>query len=502
MAACNKSSIDNDLYYQLGYHNQALPPFGCYHMSSGDAGSASRSNPILSLVYAGTDDMSETNLATEWLPLTSAQFDLWEEFAFHPDQPISTVAHYIHINGAVDERALCRAIEATITETDVFTLRFREQGAGLSPLQQCDPTSAPCLQQIVLSDNPDPERVALALMQADIDQPLNLLHPPLAVIWLFKLSPSHYIWYIRAHHIIIDGFSMMLIEHRAAELYAYFLGKGAIGLPLHAFLPFLAEEQAYIVSQRHQQDRLYWREHLLAEVTLPVLCKHGQDYGAKCQRINGMLPTEVTTGLLKLAARCGIGWPDLLMVLSAAYLMFHLPREEGAAVTLPVWIPLMNRRGPVATYVPALAMNILPLLVSVGPQETLAIFLPRMTRELRKLCSHGRYRIEQLAADQGILPGTRYFFSPLVNVLPFELPLFSGCQAERKVMANGLVDGFNITYRSRMDASELNLDIAADPRMYPANGLGAHHKRLQAFLLLVVQPAAWERQVAQLIQLG
>ena len=182
--------------------------------------------------------MSETVLATEWLPLTPAQLDFWEEFTLHPGQPFSTVAHTTELRGAVDEIALCRAITLTLAETQAFALRFNAGIGDRPPQQRYDPSWAPALNCIDLQEQPDPYLSAMRLIQADIGQPMDLCNRPLAAMWLIKLGPSRFIWFVRAHHIVIDGFGMALIEHRCAALYAHFLGKGAAGQALGAFDTF------------------------------------------------------------------------------------------------------------------------------------------------------------------------------------------------------------------------------------------------------------------------
>ncbi|CAI1666234.1 Dimodular nonribosomal peptide synthase [Serratia quinivorans] len=179
--------------------------------------------------------MSGTVLATEWLPLTPAQLDFWDEFTLHPRQPFSTVAHVSELRGAVNEVALARAITLTMAETQAFALRFSAGTGDSPPLQRYDPQSVPALQQIDLQTQSDPYQAAMRLMQADVERPIDLRSEPVAAVWLIKLDPSRYVWYLRTHHIVIDGFGMALVEHRCATLYAHFLGNGAVGQALGSF---------------------------------------------------------------------------------------------------------------------------------------------------------------------------------------------------------------------------------------------------------------------------
>ncbi|CAI0834716.1 condensation domain-containing protein [Serratia grimesii] len=444
--------------------------------------------------------MSETVLATEWLPLTPAQLDFWEEFTLHPGQPFSTVAHVTELCGAVDEMALCRAITLTLAETQAFALRFNAGNGERPPQQRYDPSWAPALNRIDLQEQPDPYQSAMRLIQADIAQPRDLRNQPLAAMWLIKLEPSRFIWFVRAHHIVIDGFGMALVEHRCAALYAHFLSHHAIGQALGAFDAFQHHELAYVASERCTKDRLFWQRYLPSSQTLPTVRKGGREYGVKYLSTSTALPDEISQRLRWLSERSGIGWPDLLLTLSAAWLFFTLPplpHDRGDTRTM--WMPVMNRRSSKATNTPALAVNTLPFLVSLGVEETLGHFLSSMAQTLRELRSHAGYRLRQIAADRGVTPASRLFISPFINVQPFDPAGFSGCNSTRKVLAGGSGDGANLTFRGRTDADDLHLDIDIYVQQFPDIGVADFGNALQGFLLRALREEALETRVGELV---
>ncbi len=71
--------------------------------------------------------MARIDFADGWMPLTLPQLDFWEEFSFHPDQPVSTVAHCVEIEGDVDVEKLLRAISQTVREAEVLSIRFSDE---------------------------------------------------------------------------------------------------------------------------------------------------------------------------------------------------------------------------------------------------------------------------------------------------------------------------------------------------------------------------------------
>ncbi|HGE6720489.1 TPA: condensation domain-containing protein [Serratia marcescens] len=445
--------------------------------------------------------MSDTALASEWLPLAPAQLDFWEEYTLHPGQTLSTVAHCTELCGAIEEAALCRAIAATLAETQAFALRFGERRGDHPPLLRHEPQRIPSLQRIDLQTHRDPWQAAQSLMHEDIAQHRALHREPLAAAWLLKLGPERYLWYVRAHHILVDGFGMALIEHRCAALYAHYLGQGSAGIPLGAFAPFQQAELAYVDSERCERDRRFWQAYLPPSQALPTVRKGGGEYGVRRLSVNRRLPTEVAQRLAQQSERSGINWPDLLVALSAAWLFQVMPRHVRQGDALPMWMPAMNRRGQAATNVPSLAVNTLPLLVSPAPMETLGSFLTTLTQQLRELRSHAGYRLRQLAADRGVDPNSRFFISPFINVQPFDAPRFVGCRGARRVLAGGSGDGFNLTYRGRTDARDLQVDIDIYLEQFPTEDALDYGEALQEFLLRALQREAWEQPLAALTAL-
>ncbi|HHK5724716.1 TPA: condensation domain-containing protein [Serratia marcescens] len=445
--------------------------------------------------------MSDTALASEWLPLAPAQLDFWEEYTLHPGQALSTVAHCTELCGAIEEAALCRAIAATLAETQAFALRFGERRGDHPPPLRHEPQRIPSLQRIDLQTHRDPWQAAQNLMHEDIAQHRALHREPLAAAWLLKLGPERYLWYVRAHHILVDGFGMALIEHRCAALYAHYLGQGSAGIPLGAFAPFQQAELAYVDSERCERDRRFWQAYLPPSQALPTVRKGGGEYGVRRLSVNRRLPTEVAQRLAQQSERSGINWPDLLVALSAAWLFQVMPRHARQGDALPMWMPAMNRRGQAATNVPSLAVNTLPLLVSPAPMETLGSFLTTLTQQLRELRSHAGYRLRQLAADRGVDPNSRFFISPFINVQPFDAPRFVGCRGARRVLAGGSGDGFNLTYRGRTDARDLQVDIDIYLEQFPTEDALDYGEALQEFLLRALQREAWEQPLAALTAL-
>lgn len=435
--------------------------------------------------------MSDQRPDADWLALTLAQMDFWEEFRLHPDTPVSTVAHAVELRGPCDGAVLGRAIAATIAETDVMALRFALDAGG-RPCQRLDPARVPGLRQIDLGDmEPDQAREhAFALMRADMDAGLDLLTQPLFAQWLIRLPGAHHIWFSRGHHIAVDGYGMALIERRCAAHYAALTrgGEQESMRGMCSFGDYLNEETDYRASPHHVRDGRHWAEVLAAAPLPQVLRKGSENYPTEALFAEHDL-ASLRDVLTARAGALGMGWPDLLTALCAIWTARQVAggsasREVDAdgQITATVWLPYMSRMGSVSISVPALVVNILPLVVRLDPDEPLETPLARLAADLRKLRRHGRYRIEQIGQDYGMAPGSRFFFSPLINILPFDKARFEGCEMTRHVLSNGPGDGFNITIRGDGQAQGLALLIEADPALIPSGEFDRLAADLPAFL--------------------
>lgn len=414
-----------------------------------------------------------------WMPLTPGQIDFWEEFLAHPGQPVSTVAHLTRIEGAADGTALAEAIGRVLAETDVMALRFAVGPDGW-PRQLVDPAARAGLRRIDLRGDPDPEARARALIETDLARPLNLCGGGLGAMWLIRAGDRLWLWYCRGHHIFLDGYAMALIERRVAQLYAHLATGAAPGRPFARLADYLVEEAEYTASQRHGAAQAFWQQRLRAAPPPARLRKGSECYPAQPRSASVDL-SHLAGPLRDAARRHRLGWPDLLLALTALWLRAEGPGPGDAGAHL-LWLPLMGRMGSVSASVPAMVLNIvpwhLPPTEGLSRKDALAI----LAADLAALRRHGRYRIERIAADAGLSPGERFFFSPLVNVMPFDPPVFPGCEARREVLAAGPGDGFNVTITADARAEGLMLHLEADPKLTDAARFRRHATGLPRFL--------------------
>jgi enterobactin synthetase component F/vibriobactin synthetase len=410
----------------------------------------------------------------DWYPLTNAQEAYWDEFVQHPDRPLSTVAHCLEISGSIDLKKLADAINQTISEAEALCLRFRRLENQHYPVQTVCFDGKPTVEVIDLRGEEDAQEQVNTCLRSDVEKAIDLENDVITKSQLYVAGSQKVLWYLRTHHIAVDGYSMSLIEQRCSELYLWLVNNTE---PTHRFKTFdvyLKENTDYLQSKRFDVDRSYWNNYLdLANLKISQDDISVSDT-VYCEK---EVPESIGGSLIIVSKQLMIGWSDILTLLCTAYLYKHWSPNEQASFPLPVWLPFMNRMGNPCANLPSLMVNTIPYIGEINDDESVGAYLKRAVKDLRGNYCHGRYRVENKCTSEG-----HYFLSPFINILPFEPTEFHGCSTRRRIIAGGIADGFNVTFRSSRQAQNMFLKIEAESRLFEQHELTQHANHLLKYL--------------------
>ena len=407
-------------------------------------------------------------------PLTEAQSGLWYSQALDPANPIFNTGQYVELAGPLDLGAFRRAVDRASAEAEALSLVFRDGPDG--PVQALG--SAPRLSLVDLSAEDAPEVAARAAITAAMKTPADLARGPIAAQTLYRTGPDRHVWSQQVHHLANDGYGMVMLTRRVADLYAAFrAGESDGGRPFGALETVWAEDDEYRASARREQDRAWWMEALsgMDEVAgmAPGRAVTAHDFLRHEQPMAD--PAREAVGAL--AARARVPWPDVLTALVAAYCKRFVEGPEIVA-----GVPHMGRFGSAAARVPAMVMNVLPFRLAPDEDLPLEEFVRQAGQRLQAARRHGRYRSEQMRRDLGLLGGNRRLYGPLVNVQPYDKPpRFAGLDARLRVTGTGPVEDIAFTFRGEIGAA-ITLEVDANPQLYGQDAIEAHAARLECFL--------------------
>ncbi|MGW8063103.1 amino acid adenylation domain-containing protein [Streptomyces ziwulingensis] len=402
------------------------------------------------------------------LPLTAAQTGMWFAQALDPLSPAQNTAECLEIDGPLDPVRFARALRRVTDETEALRVRIEDTPDG--PVQHVSDVVEPPLTV----RESDTEAEAEAWMRADLAEPFDLAAGPLFRHALFRVGADRWLWYQRVHHLVMDGYGYSLVVRRTAEVYSALVrGEEPAPRGFGHLADLVADDTAYRESAAFEADRAHWAEAFADRPEAPRLAGRGALPSRTFLRRTAHLSPDATERLKDLATRLRATWPDVLIAAQAL-----CTARATARTDVVLGLPMMGRMGSVALRVPGMVMNVLPLRLTVSPEETFAELVRRVVLGIREVRRHQRYRYEDIRRDLGLLGEGRALVGPLVNVMPFDYGVdFAGAPARARNLSAGPVDDLTVNVYDRADGRGLRVDHDGNPALYGDSGLAAHQER-------------------------
>ncbi|WP_067641460.1 amino acid adenylation domain-containing protein [Nocardia coubleae] len=432
----------------------------------------------------GSVERDDVSAEHPGLPLTGAQLGIWNAQRLDPESLSYLVGEVLEISGTgpVDVALLDTAIRRTIAETDTMRLRFSETPDG--PCQRITDLEPELRPLVDLRAEADPIAAAHRLVAAERERAAtycrDMVDRQLYTYTLLRLTDND-VWCIQLyHHLIIDGYSAAMVSRRVAAHYtALRRGTEAPRLRWGSVETLVAEDLEYRGSQAHRQDREYWRDRL---TPLPPLDGRGQapeGVVEQTHEVRAVLDADLMGRVKKAAAEAGITWADVLVAGYAGF-VHRLLGETDAVIALPV----MARVGKTALTTPSMAVNVLPLRVSVSGQDRLGELGKRVADALREIRAHQRFRGEDLAREFGGAQTGALLHGIGVNLKAFDFALdFDGATGTLRNVAGGPPEDLGLTV-TPLSEDRVQLGFEVDARSLDAATV---RRRMDALVTLITQ---------------
>ena len=139
--------------------------------------------------------------------LTAAQSTLWLDQQLFPGKPIYNTGHFLAIQGPLRVDLFEQALRETVEECPGLRL---PQWSGPVPFD---------LALLDFRDEKDPDAAAERWMRAKMREVIPLEDPTLFCFALIRIGEARTLWFLEAHHIVMDATSRRLFCARTAARY-------------------------------------------------------------------------------------------------------------------------------------------------------------------------------------------------------------------------------------------------------------------------------------------
>ncbi|MFC9996215.1 non-ribosomal peptide synthase/polyketide synthase [Nocardia sp. NPDC127526] len=420
----------------------------------------------------------------ESFPLTPAQLGLWYAQLLEPDVPIN-VAQYLDVRGDLDLAVLERAHLDALCEFEAVQMRLVECDG--QPRQVLDPGQPVRIPLIDLRAAADPIAAAQDWMRADYTAPVDLLRDRHFAGAVLRVGEQRWFWYLRTHHLMLDGYGALTNTMRIAELYnARMRGTPPSDIAPGSMRELVAAEAEYRDSARFTEDREYWAERVRG-LEATTLVRRVAGAAPANLRFGRQLPRRLLDRLKEVAAEGNSKVATVVLAAFAAYLARLTDRDE-----VVLSLPVTARTDALTRRSAGMLSNIVPLRIAVGADLTWGALLAATGAELSAALRHQRYRHEDIRrdADRAGQQTRRALFGPLVNIMLFDLSLpLADAQARYHVLTTGPVEDLSLQLY-HAGAEQVVLELEANPNLYGGDDIARHHARFVGFLerLLAADP--------------
>ncbi|MEV4973972.1 amino acid adenylation domain-containing protein [Streptomyces scopuliridis] len=405
------------------------------------------------------------------LPLTPAQSGIWFAQRMDVTNTVYNIAEYVDTHGPVNPESLETALRRVVGETDALRVRFAEQGD--IPEQRILATVDFPFHVLDVSADADPVGSARTWMDEDRERPVDLFGDRLFTFALFRIAADRWFWYLRFHHLLLDGASIAMFVPRVAQVYTALMAD--VPVPANPFPPLRGLVDAardYADSTDHDADRAFWTERL-SGAQPPVSLSGGEQHlPRKVIRRSQLLGADETEAIRGIARETGTGWPTVVVAALAMYLRRLTGTDE-----VVIGLPVAARQDQAMRAVPGSVSNLVPLRLRVRPDTSVSDLFTTVAAEMRQAVRHQRYRHEDMRRDLKLSP-EQHLIGPHVNLILFDYGLdFAGHGATVRNLPSGPVTDLAIVLDTRAADGALRFDFDANSALYDDESLAAHQDR-------------------------
>jgi len=310
---------------------------------------------------AGVSSVNVFYSGDEPVPVTYAQQSFLFLEQLNPGNTSNYLVDAYRMKGDLNIDCLSKSINEIRRRHDILRTNFYYLEGR--PFQKVNSFKAVKIKQSDLTGISENERENIFQDEAEkiIKQPFDLESDSLFKIYLYKMDDEEYIFLIKVHHIIFDGFSFGLFYNELSTFYEAFRENKqpeAAELPVQYGM-YASWRRKLVEEGKLDQEIQYWKQTLKdapAELELPADRHRPKTQTYRGDKYYFSIEEKLYSQLLNL---CRQHQCSLFMVLTAIYkvILYRYSNQEDIVVGFPISV----RNEPELENLLGMFVNMLPL---------------------------------------------------------------------------------------------------------------------------------------------
>lgn len=328
---------------------------------------------------------------TNYYQLTQPQRRIWVSQKANHGSPMFNIGGSVTIYGDIDIGKLKTAISDMIAGHDAFRLRFCISNGY--PVQYISDEPPLNVGFISFEDCDDPLGSFLFWEQQQAKIPMTLDDAPLYEFIICHIEKDIIGYFMKMHHIIMDGWSIQIITEEVKERYECLIeGRDFEGKPPSSYLSFIESEQEYINSFRYEKDRQYWNNRFHG-----LLGKKKTLESLKGRREIFPLSTRRMEIIRTLCKQHKISMNALFVSLYMLFMYKQTGEEE-----IVIGNPVLGRTKGAERRIIGMFVSSMPFYYKIKDSIGIIDFIKDVDINLKQSFKHQRYPYNHLITDLGV----------------------------------------------------------------------------------------------------
>ncbi len=328
------------------------------------------------------------NESVKYYPLTHPQLGIWYTEKMYPGTSIGNISATLKIKENVDVGLLEKAINLLIKNHDSFRLHFKEIDG--EPFQYFIDYEYRKIDFFDFDQKGKESLYEWDRLQSQI--PFELIESDLCYFAIVKVSEDEFGIYMRFHHLVSDGWSIVkTVNYIMGYYYDLKTNSDYYDNQSSSYIDFINSEKEYLSSTRFSADKDFW-DARFRNLTLTnnfINRSKSTQLSTEAKRKTFTLPNKLTAKLYEYMQCNRTTLVSLLMSALAVY----LTRVTGNLEHV-IGVPVLNRLNAREKNTCGLFVNTIPFGISIDDSISFRTFVSGITQEWMSILRHQRYPYE------------------------------------------------------------------------------------------------------------
>ncbi|MDC9595103.1 condensation domain-containing protein, partial [Xenorhabdus sp. IM139775] len=327
--------------------------------------------------------------------LSSTQQVVWLTQSLHPDSPCYHLGSVVLIEGELDEALLIRAFEAVVDRHDALRLRLVDTQE--LPRQVLTDAGNAAVTIHDFSGHAEPEEQAKQYIRTAFGRPFDLQ----GELWRFALlrvSDTRWYWQFCCHPLIGDAVTLSLINKDIANIYRRLTRGKEITEAAPSYLDFIDQDRAYLNSPRYRQDQQFWLKRY--KNLPPALIQPSNAGQSNAGKKADNAPPEPLVWQWDEALLQRIEQAVAVHELSVLHFIYAVLACYFSRISdtedIVIGIPIPNRKNARQRHTLGRFSSIIPVGITVSPDDTFLDVMNKTAAELRRCRQHQSLPITEI----------------------------------------------------------------------------------------------------------